>query len=179
MSARIISIDPGVRRVAYAEWSIIDGSLLRAGLIDPIFDIRMPRVEQWRKLAWQVGLELRFDSGLIDLVIEMPQIYAGIREEDPNDLIDLAGVVGAISGNLLCGSVVWSPLPREWKGQAPKSVTKLRVDKRLPPEAKNRIYWPAKSLCHNVYDAIHLGLVYLEDRGILKIPYGERFVKNT
>lgn len=174
---RIISIDPGLSKVAFAVWDPETGELDYAGLARTVFPAGMERAEKWREMAWQVDNELGLSEvGLEDsLVLEIPQIYPGPRAEDPNDLIDLAGVLGAICGKMQDGQVEWSPLPREWKGQLPKEITQQRVDLRLSQGEKNKIIWPIKSLCHNVYDAIHLGIVYLEREGLREISLPQRY----
>lgn len=177
---KVISIDPGLNRVAYAEWDPETGDLLRAGLVSCDYEVGMERAEKWREMAWRVDDVLGLSNGdEIWLVIEVPQVYPGPREEDPNDLIDLAGVLGAIVGKILVGYVEWSPLPREWKGQLPKRVTKQRVDDRLKVGETEVIEWPVERLKHNVYDAIHLGIVYLEREGFREIPLPQRYPSNA
>jgi hypothetical protein len=161
----VISIDPGKRKVAYAVWDYDTGSLLRAGLVTHDPSPGDERAQQWKDIAYWT--ELAAGLGRIDnrLVIEIPQVYEGYQDEDKNDLIDLAGVVGALSAHVW-GRVEWSPTPREWKGQLPKAITQKRVDAELNDAEKALIEWPAKNLRHNVYDALHLGLTYLKREGI-------------
>lgn len=123
----------------------------------------MERAEKWRIMGQLVTRQYAVDSFL---VCEIPQVYARDRSKgDPNDLIDLAGVVGACTQEAL--TVEWSPVPRDWKGQIPKHVTQARVLDALGAEELAAIdeTIPA-SLLHNVYDAIHLGLVYLRREGL-------------
>lgn len=179
-SSQVVSVDPGKHKVAWATWDPETGKLTGAGLVIHKPEIGTERVQVWKEVAYWTDVATGLSSGSeIRLVVEVPQIYTGVRDEDPNDLIDLAGVVGAIASTIAIGSVEWSPLPREWKGQIPKEVTQKRVDKRLSPEEKALIKWPIKSLCHNVYDAIHLGIVYLEREGLRAIPEGQKFVKES
>lgn len=105
-------------------------------------------------------------NNVYSLIMEIPQIYVGPKT-NPNDLLDLAGVQGAIAGATMA-PVEWSPLPREWKGQLPKEVSVARVEAKLSTPEKTLIEWPAKHLKHNVYDALHLGLVFLEREGLRK-----------
>lgn len=174
---KVISIDPGLARVAYAVWDPETGALLRAGLVIKEHDIATERAQKWADTAWAVDDELGLSNGEeIWLVVEVPQVYSGPREEDPNDLIDLAGVCGAIAAKVLCGRVEWSPKPREWKGQAPKRITVARVDERLKAEETELIEWPSvKRFEQDVYDALHLGIVYLEREGLREIPLPQRY----
>lgn len=165
---KIVSIDPGLEKVALAIWDPADNfSLEYACLTRCEHPVGMERAQKWLEMASCVQAELHERLGSpLDLVVEIPQVYPGVRNEDPNDLIDLAGVLGAIIGALGNVSVEWSPKPREWKGQLPKKVTKQRVDAKLVASEKASILWPIQSLAHNVYDAIHLGIVYLEREGL-------------
>lgn len=182
---RIISIDPGLNWVAYAIWDAETGDLLRAGLVKCEYEVGTERAEKWREMAWRVDDELGLSEAAFEdtwLVVEVPQVYKDTQNKDkkghrrdPNDLIDLAGVLGAICGRMTEGHVEWSPMPRDWKGQAPKHITKLRVDEKLKDGETQVIEWPAASLCHNVYDAIHLGIVYLEREGLREIPLPQRY----
>jgi hypothetical protein len=97
------------------------------------------------------------------LAIELPQVYVRSRSKgDPNDLISLARLVGAFEyffdGRF--GSTIYKPA--QWKGQTPKDVTEARAKKRLTEAEITRIVLPpAKSLRHNVWDGIGLGLHHL------------------
>jgi len=96
-----------------------------------------------------------------ELVIEIPQVYVRARSKgDPNDLIMLAGLVGAF---VYCfGNASKLYRPAEWKGQVTKEITEQRARKRLSPDELSRIELPsAKGLHHNVWDAVGLGLHHL------------------
>lgn len=165
---RYVTIDPGLHKVAYAIWNE-RGTLLGAGLVNHSHDPGIPRAQKWRDVAEWTDVACTLDSGeQVVLVIEIPQIYNTheAKKKDPNDLIDLAGVVGAIASKICVGYVDWSPLPREWKGQLPKEISVKRVEEKLSAKEKILIKWPAKSLRHNVYDALHLGLTYLAKKGL-------------
>lgn len=167
-SSRIASIDPGLAKVAVAIWnSERDFALEWAGLVLCDHSPGTERAQKWREMAEAVFPWLWMHGGEpLDMVVEVPQVYGGVHKEDPNDLLDLTGVLGAIVGGQACNSVAWSPLPREWKGQLPKEITQSRVDAKLSALEKSCIEWPIKSLRHNVYDAIHLGIVHLEREGL-------------
>jgi hypothetical protein len=174
-SNKLLSVDPGKRKIAYAIWDRATGKLLEAGLVTRDPEVGEECVEHWKRIVESVWLTLG-TLEVFDLVIEVPQVYTEVSDKDKNDLLDLAGVVGGIASSEQVASVEWSPKPREWKGQAPKSVTITRVDKRLSPEERARIIWPTvKKLHQDVYDAIHLGLTYLEREGLREIPVPERY----
>jgi len=161
----IASIDPGKNACGVAVW--YPNILIWAGYVkNPFSKIGKERAEKWGDMGRTVtGILGRWKDYGISLVLEIPQVYTGPQDEDRNDLLDLAGVQGAIVGASRF-PVEWSPVPREWKGQLPKEVSEKRVDAKLTPVEKQRIEWPAKSYCHNVYDALHLGLVHLEREGL-------------
>ena len=89
------------------------------------------------------------------LYFEKPQVYPGIRNEDPNDLIDVA-IGGAIFfSQFRFGSCVVSIHPREWKGTIKKEVMTRRIESRLyPDELKlvDNLRLP-KETRHNALDA--------------------------
>ncbi len=108
-----------------------------------------------------------------ELAIELPQVYGGPREEDPNDLIDVAYAAGFVAG-LRKATHPKTFLPREWKKQTPKHINHHRIMQKLtlpeiatlPPETALRIKtaidggaysWAG----HNLLDAVGIGLVYL------------------
>lgn len=94
------------------------------------------------------------------LVIELPQVYRGFSKAkgDPNDLIKLAVLVGAI-----VGSKEWSSVrlvhPSVWKGQVDKKVTQARCREILSIEELAKVLDSKK---HDVWDAIGLGLWSLD-----------------
>lgn len=92
------------------------------------------------------------------LVVELPQVYVAVRTKgDPNDLVQLGAVVGA-----LCLAFQEATqhvfLPAEWKGQVPKEIVHARVASRLSAAEQGRITCRRKSLLHNVLDAVGIGL---------------------
>lgn len=152
-----LSVDPGKHDCGLALWDDT-GGLVRAGFVQTPHG-GTQRVAIWTGTANAVLAWLR--NCKPDLILEIPQVYGGPRSNDPNDLLDLAGVQGAVAA-LVGGTVLWSPLPREWKGQLPKAVSQARVNAALSDAEKARILWPTASLRHNVFDALHLGIVYLQ-----------------
>jgi len=163
----LCAIDPGLRHCSWSVFSNATGQLLGAGLVkNPTKTGGGP--EAWRSMAAELYAHVKARHGLVgQLVLEGQQIYqvghrAGKIGADPNDLLELAGVCGA-----LC--VVFEVaeasrvMPRQWKGTTDKTICQLRVTKRLSDLESVAISWPGRAgkdsaLAHNVYDAIGIGL---------------------
>ena len=175
----IVSIDPGKNHTAWALW-ISSGRLVAAGLArNPLAHKKgYTAPEVWSGCASEVIRQIsrvpessKDLDGPIGLVCERPKVRK-LSNEDPNDLLDLTGVLGCIIQGLkvtrgcLC---VWAPLPEEWKGQLPKTVTQERVNAALSEEEKKSILPCPEGLSHNIYDAIHLGIVHFERMGIHRV----------
>jgi hypothetical protein len=91
-----------------------------------------------------------------DLVIEWPEVYVSGRS-DPNDLLLLAGVVGAIVGQFDWRGV-YSYRPKDWKGQVPKEIHNDRVLQKLSQKIQTDLGRIPKTYRHNVIDACGLAL---------------------
>jgi hypothetical protein len=151
----IASIDPGLHDSGLALWTD-DGELTWAVLVSTPRHLR--GIDAWWTMARDIRERL---ISVTEITIELPQVYVRSRSKgDPNDLIQLAAVVGALAGTLLGKITIYKPA--EWKGQATKEVTKNRCLEKLRPDETARIVLPAKSLQHNVWDAIGLGLHHLK-----------------
>lgn len=99
-----------------------------------------------------------FIQDVPQVAVEFPHVYPGSRAKgDPHDLLTLAAIDGAICAH-------WRPdscrrlFPSEWKGNMDPDVLIQRVKGRLTPEELVCVELPAKSLQHNVWDAIGIGL---------------------
>lgn len=138
----VLSIDPGVHRVAFAIFSA--GVLRRAVLL---------RIED------DAGL-YALPSAPLDVVIEMPRVYPASRQKgDPNDLLRLACVVGRLQEHYLReGKLVHLVEPRTWKGTLAKEAMTERIKGRLATSERTSVELPAKALEHNVWDAVGIGL---------------------
>jgi RNase H-fold protein (predicted Holliday junction resolvase) len=155
----VLAVDPGVRGCGCALFAP-DGVLVRAAYVPgaKVGD----RAAAWVPMARAVATWADFVHSPIQLVIELPQVYQGSKQTgDPNDLIDLAAIVGGICAIMQCGPETKIYKPREWKGQAPKEIIHERARKRLSTAELAAMVLPAKSLQHNVLDAVAIGLVYL------------------
>lgn len=108
-----------------------------------------------------------------DLVVENQRVYPGPRRADPNDLLPLAQVVGGVFARIPA-LYRHNPMPQEWKGSVKKEIFTQRTLNALTPPERGVLSAAkvAKSLEHNVLDAIALGKwfhVQLNNR-TLRIP---------
>lgn len=98
-------------------------------------------------------------EGLRLLVVERPQIYTrGTSKGDPNGLIELALLVGALLATIPHG-LYRAPLPHEWKGNLPKDICHARALSKLDAAERDAIE-PQRSVRKrgDVHDAVALGL---------------------
>jgi len=153
----MICIDPGLRGCGVAYFNAASKQLVRAEYVkNPITEGRGPKAHcsMARAIADQTFLSH-------DIVLEFPRIYPGVRGEDMNDLLDLAGVDGAIAA-LLCSAThtIRHLFPSDWKGQVPKAKMNARVLKQLSLLERDNIV-TAGSKDHNTLDAVGIGLYVL------------------
>ena len=141
----LVAVDPGVHACGVAVFR--DTKLERAAYVESGGGPLQLRdaVKHWLALTEPARL-----------VVEKPQVYqARLQKGDPNDLIDLAVVVGTMLTILPDSETV---LPARWKGQVPKEIMNVRVMSKLAPAEEARVSWPKARLRHNVIDAIGIGL---------------------
>jgi hypothetical protein len=154
----VLSVDPGLRQCGVALWSS-GGILVRAWLARARTKPGAPIGERWRDIAQCVG------SGAVEkLVVERPQIYR-MSPGDPNDLLNISAVLGALAVSQ--GAEVVTYLPRQWKGNLKKDLHLVSIRASLTEVERSRVEERPKSLAHNVWDAVGIGLYYF-DRGLWK-----------
>jgi hypothetical protein len=102
---------------------------------------------------------LEFDA-LPSVVIELPQVYPVRKwKGDPNDLIQVAYIAGAIAGLLRRYAIDIKTLkPHEWKGNTPKKIDNRRTFERLTPSEQEIV----KAASNHVLDAVGIGLHVLK-----------------
>lgn len=156
---KLVSIDPGVRSCGVALWGH-DDQLISAGLAWSVYPLE-EGANAW--VAMVIGVErwiYTVPSTLpVEIAIEFPRIYPAAHQKgDQNDLLELAAVVGGIVARLgLCGTRE-RVYPRDWKGTIDADDMITRVQQRITPAEYGRVELPAKSLQHNVWDAVGIGL---------------------
>jgi hypothetical protein len=154
----LAAIDPGLRGCGVALFR--DRFLVTAVYVaNPNRTGADPKA--WEDMAAAVRGRIRDGAGAdwVDLVLEFPRVYPGVRRNDPNDLMQLAAVVGAIVGAMPESEPV-AFFPQEWKRQVPKKVMTARIKKHLLADELPRVV-SVGSLDHNTYDAVGLGLWHL------------------
>ena len=97
-----------------------------------------------------------------ELAIELPQVYLASRSRgDPNDLIQLALVVGAFE--MWFEGRVFKYKPHEWKGSVPKPIMAERILKRLGDDEKEQRSRKLEEPYQlNTIDACGIGLHHLK-----------------
>lgn len=167
MRHHLLSVDPGLRSCGCAVWR--DGHLLGAKLVVGVNSADALLADVVEQMVFQVKKWLNtFNCGFDVVAIELPQTYGGrAAKGDANDLIHLALVVGGIHVHL--GYPTMLLRPAEWKGQVPKknrhgeNVIEERCKEKLDAAELLLVELPrAKSLQHNVFDALGIGLHVLD-----------------
>ena len=160
-----ISIDPGVNCTGVAWWAGRGTVLL--GACGFRRSANVSKEEFANMIATAVASTARQTNkeGELQIIIEFPQAYHERAQQkgDQNDLLHLAYFVGLLHADLIQQELppfsVFLPLPRQWKGQLDKDVSLLRITKKLSAEEVAQVELPsAKSLHHNVWDAVGIGL---------------------
>lgn len=169
MSRHVIAVDPGLREMGVAVAR--DGEVVQALLVrNPIRRGRGPAA--WRGMAEALAdalVEGRSVSKVVGstVIIEKMKVYTqGKAKEkgdiDPDNLLELAGVSGALVGGVLHdASEFIHIIPSVWKGQVPKDVHNNRIRAALPANVREQIDAYPKTLQHNVVDACGILLWHL------------------
>ena len=170
----ILAMDPSITRVGLALF--VEGKLVHTGYVKgqgTTKDDIMHRVVRTAKEVYKWSLE-SMCAGFVDtMVCEWPQIYQRADDKtkgDPNNLVPLAGVCGAVGALLYndYGTQMVSFKPREWADNVPKIETVKGCKKSprayrtiacLTPEEMK--VW-VKVKYHDEIDAIGIGLHYLD-----------------
>lgn len=141
--------DPGLRRCGLSIWD--SGELIWAGpVVSPEATLRGP--EAWLAMAEAVrnSCPLDFDY----LVLELQQVYPRGLGPPPDDLLQLTGVVGCLTG-LYANSKIEGFYPRQWS-QVKKEIRHARLQE--PGVLKPEEWAYVESYDKETLDAISLGL---------------------
>lgn len=154
----LVTFDPGIHAAGVAVFD--GGELAGAWLV---------QAKYWNQMGPTAAKSIlcRFPAATITRVIsEVPQVYVGRHQKGrQKDLVDLAVVAGMFLGSfqfLLTGCAtdeIEKVEPKAWKRQVPKEIMIERIKGRLSKEEMLRVEIPrAKSLDHNIFDSVGLGL---------------------
>jgi hypothetical protein len=158
---KVLTIDPGLRHCGVA---IGEGDRLIACAL-----IQNPETKRRDGAAW--GAMARAvhkwaeDQGPFSFVrCETPMQYKpghhGGKNVDPDDILQLQGVVGALSALYQIDTIY----PYQWKGQLPKDVGYYRVKSKLDQQELELLQSAkcAESKRHNIGDAVGIFLNYVQ-----------------
>ncbi len=155
-----VGVDPGTRLCGVA-WECDD----------PRFAIRLAFLVRSKAktldlravdMATQIGTRLLVghrERPAAVACVEFPRFYGTAKSEgDPNDLIDLAGVAGAVLGalSLRLRLLPTMPYPRAWKGSTPKGIHHKRLARDFPHWVEPVERDTPKSMQNHVWDACGL-----------------------
>ncbi len=170
----LVSIDPGLKRSGVAvfmyDWRTPGIAKLESAFVahnepDSFWKVKDKELMSRCRAAYMLNQLLTTinecrEEGLTSVLVELPRINKG-SPVDPEDIIQLATFVGSIRPDRHIR-------PHEWKRQIPKPkkgqtiedyIVLKRVEKILSVEEIERI---KDYKHHDVWDAIGMGLVYLE-----------------
>ena len=127
---RVIGVDPDSKDTSWC--CMEDGEVLSLGVVS------IPRkfrgADSVREMIWALqDLPNQVPCGKeFLLVVEGQQAYQGRGRADPNSLIMIAQVTGAVAGILrpFAGSLV-IPRPCDWKKSVPKPIHQARILSRI------------------------------------------------
>ncbi len=153
----LISVDLGLRDIALAYF--VSKKLCRTWYIsNPENKLRGPKA--WVALCKAIDKEVPLKYlAEYELVFETMDVYAHGKARS-SDLLELVGLEGCISGFFDPFNIVHY-LPKQWKGQVPKSIHNKRVLAELTKEEQAKVLNLPASSRHNVIDAVGIGLHHL------------------
>ena len=164
---RVVSIDPGLRQCGVAIWDC--EHLVWAGLARNDYSGKNQFIAA-RSMSYAVWALVATTPQ--QLVIERPQVIRGWTR-NAESITALSLVVGAL---LVGGGVgtlapalpqLFEYLPVQQKGNVPKPIMESRARARLSQAELLSVHLPyhngklSKSLAHNVWDAVWLGLQHI------------------
>jgi hypothetical protein len=151
---RVIAIDPGVN---FSGWSVF---------IEEEGDTwRLEEAGFMPSDHWPESAKNMWPYAQVTLVIEQPEKYP-TKTLYHSDLANLDAVVHLMAE--YASDMSWETKkvkPATWKAQVPKKVHHHRISSELSQVELDSVFWPPASACHNVFDAIGLGLYQVKRLG--------------
>lgn len=166
MSNLTLAIDPGLSGTGTTGWAMFQGTRLKdCGLISSQGYGKTPAsweekcVRITRNFYTFVRQSLSGEGIKVHVKIELPEVwgssqksYTSATRGDLGKLYVLCGMLYSVCADCWFAESVQFITANEWKGQLPKAVVKLRIQKYLPLKLKHR------KLTEHEVDAIGLGL---------------------
>lgn len=156
--SHLLAVDPSLRGLGWAFFE--RGMLTHCGVVEGSTDTT--RIEAVRAIHKEVE---ELAGGPAEVVLEFPRIYPKGRGQtdhvDPNDLLWVAAVAGAMS--TLGPSRIY--YPSDWKGQSKKEKTLRLVFQACTPAERAVIEQVKGWKRHNAVDAVGIGMYHLKRIG--------------
>lgn len=153
----LIAFDPALRTSGVAVFQ--DARLIHAyHVVNPCFDRGPASWAVTAECIWS-GIATAYSAHLPCLIVTEEQVVYPQSKSDPNDILQVAGVAGALVGiGRAVGCEVRSYAPATWKGQLPKNVCMQRTKAKLSDIERGCI---VRGTTLDAWDAIGIGLYHL------------------
>lgn len=94
-----------------------------------------------------------------ECVVEVPIAYGFKQKGDPNDLLKIAQVAGAVRAHFATSYAI---TPGGWNGGRPKKITEARIRSLLLPDEVAMLDTVRVAVRHNAIDAVGVGMHHLK-----------------
>lgn len=154
---RIISIDPSICSLGWAEFSLNNSK--QTAILKDTGSIHLNKGTWIERLDTMINRLLYFLSGNLIVLIELPHIYTvgqrGIAAGNSESIMKLCAFVFALRESLLhnpnCKVILITV--QKWKGNLPKVRTAARMKK----------HWKFESDNDDIVDAVGIGSYYIKE----------------
>jgi hypothetical protein len=162
---KILAIDGGLRWCGVAVGTGGTNGTLTACALVKNTETKARNGAAWGAMAHAVKAWADLQGPFNEVICETPMQYQhghhGGKRVDPDDILQLQGVVGALSALVGSPSLPMQTIyPYAWKGQLPKDVCFHRIKSRLAEKELALLQGApcAESLRHNIGDAVGIYL---------------------
>ena len=158
--SNLLSIDPSINNCGIAVFNLKTKELEDAILIHP--DKIVKRDGEFYDKAFSIYSkvdQIRDKCSVTEIVCELPDHWSvgGFAARESGSITKLAFMCGLFYAMRNDVRKFTFTLPRGWKGQLSKDVTKNRIEKTYVGKGKNYTIVEWKDLDHNICDAIGIG----------------------
>lgn len=154
---KLMAIDPSINYCGVAVFDIKSKKLDDAILVEPD---KISRHGEWYEKAFSVYtkvVQIQKKCHVDSIVVERPDKWnvAGFAARESGSIEKLAFMVGLLYSMHDKVSSFKLFLPREWKGQLPKDVVRMRLTSVYTKHKYSKDAWA--KLDHNILDSIGIG----------------------